>query len=226
MSERVTLVAGATGGLGFQVCESVVRRGGRLRALIRSGADPAKVARLRELGAELVVGDLENRETLPPVLECASFVITTASAFPSDPRPDAIEQLDRVGNINLVNAAAAAGVRRMVFTSVPRSRPTMSSSKPNVRSSAASAPRGWSTRSSAPTASWRCGSAPCSGLTSTRGRSPCTGRAARLHHGSRRPMSPRSRCGRSRPTPPVTPPWTSAGPRLSHTRTSSPSTRS
>ena len=119
MSDRVTLVVGATGGLGFQVCESVVRRGGRLRALVRSGADPAKVARLRELGAELVVGDLEQRETLPSVLECASFVITTASAFPSDPRPDAIERLDRLGNINLVNAAAAAGVRRLVFTSVP-----------------------------------------------------------------------------------------------------------
>jgi uncharacterized protein YbjT (DUF2867 family) len=49
----------------------------------------------------------------------ASYVVTTASAFPGDPRPDGIERLERVGSINLVDAAATAGVRRFVFTSVP-----------------------------------------------------------------------------------------------------------
>jgi uncharacterized protein YbjT (DUF2867 family) len=123
MPDGLTLVAGATGGLGSQVCEAVARRGGSLRALVRSSSDPAKVARLRSLGAELVVGDLERPETLPPAVAGASFVITTASAFPGDPRPDAIERLDRAGSINLIDAAAAAGVRRFVFTSVPPVEP-------------------------------------------------------------------------------------------------------
>ncbi len=117
--EPTTLVAGATGGLGLQVCEAIVRRRGRLRALVRSSADGAKLDRLRELGAELVFGDLERPETLEAAVAGASFVITTASAFPGDPRRDAIERLDRVGSINLVEAAAAAGVRRFVYTSVP-----------------------------------------------------------------------------------------------------------
>jgi uncharacterized protein YbjT (DUF2867 family) len=119
MSDGLTLVAGATGGLGFQVCEAVARRAGKVRAIVRPSADPAKVARLRSLGVECVVGDLERPETLPPAVADARYVVTTASAFPGDPRPDAIELLDRAGTINLAEAAAARGVRRFVFTSVP-----------------------------------------------------------------------------------------------------------
>jgi uncharacterized protein YbjT (DUF2867 family) len=119
VSDELILVAGATGGLGLQVCEAAARRGAPLRALVRSGADPAKIARLHALGAELAVGDLEQPETLPAALGGASFIVTTASAFPGDPRPDAIDRLDRAGSINLIDAAAAAGVRRVVFTSVP-----------------------------------------------------------------------------------------------------------
>jgi uncharacterized protein YbjT (DUF2867 family) len=119
MTEVVTLVVGATGGLGSQVCEVLARRGDAVRALVRESSDPAKVARLRSLGAEVVVGDLERPETLPPTLSGITFVVTTASAFPGDPRPDAIERLDRQGSLNLVDAASAAGVRRFVYTSVP-----------------------------------------------------------------------------------------------------------
>jgi uncharacterized protein YbjT (DUF2867 family) len=119
VADELILVAGATGGLGLQVCEAVARRGARLRALVRPGADGARTARLRALGAELAVGDLEQAETLPAAVRGASFVVTTASAFPGDPRADAIERLDRAGSINLVDAASAAGVRRLVFTSVP-----------------------------------------------------------------------------------------------------------
>lgn len=114
---RVTLVAGATGSLGLQICEALARDGDPVRALVRPTSDPAKLARLDALGAELVEGDLERPETLPPAVEGAAFVITTASSFPRDSRPDAIERLERSGSIALVDAAAAAGVRRFVYTS-------------------------------------------------------------------------------------------------------------
>lgn len=116
---ELTLVAGATGGLGSQVCAAIARRGDPVRALVRETSDRVTVERLRSLGAEIVAGDLERRETLPPALDGVAFVVTTASAFPGDPRPDAIERLDRQGSINLVDAAAACGVRRFVYTSVP-----------------------------------------------------------------------------------------------------------
>ena len=117
MSGGKVLVSGATGSLGTQVCEALAAAGRAVRALVRPSADGAKLARLRALGAELVVGDLEQPATLRPALEGVSFVVTTASAFPADPRPDAIERVDRDGSIALVDAAAAAGVERFVYTS-------------------------------------------------------------------------------------------------------------
>jgi uncharacterized protein YbjT (DUF2867 family) len=117
MPDGLTLVAGATGALGLQVCEAVRRDGGPLRALVRASADPARVELLEALGAELVVGDLEQPETLAAAVAGARFVVTTASVFPRDPRPDGLERLDRAGSINLVDAAAAAGVRRFVYVS-------------------------------------------------------------------------------------------------------------
>ena len=126
MSRGTVLVSGATGSLGMQVCEVLAAAGRDVRALVRSSADGAKLARLRALGAEIVVGDLEQPATLVPALEGVAFVVTTASAFPVDPRPDAIERVDRDGSIALVDAAAAAGVERFVYTSfrpIPREFP-------------------------------------------------------------------------------------------------------
>jgi uncharacterized protein YbjT (DUF2867 family) len=117
LSEQLTLVAGATGTLGLQICATLARGGGRVRALVRPTADPAKVARLRAYGAELVEGDLEQPETLLPAVADVAAVITTVSSFPRDLRPDAIDRLERQGSINLVDTAAAAGVRRFVYTS-------------------------------------------------------------------------------------------------------------
>ncbi len=117
MSDGPTLVAGATGALGLQICAALAARGTRVRALVRPTADAARVTSLRDLGAEIVEGDLELPETLVPALAGTAAVITTASSFPRDRRPDAIDRMERAGSINLVDAAVAAGVERLVFTS-------------------------------------------------------------------------------------------------------------
>jgi uncharacterized protein YbjT (DUF2867 family) len=87
-------VAGATGALGSQICE-------RLRA---AGAD------VRELRRPHV--DLTSPETL--AVDGVDCVVSTATSFP---REDAIDTVDRDGNIALVEAAEAAGVARFVFVS-------------------------------------------------------------------------------------------------------------
>jgi uncharacterized protein YbjT (DUF2867 family) len=111
------LVAGATGQVGLQICELLAARGSAVRALVRATSDAGRVARLREAGADVVVGDLELPETLGRAVNGVRAVITTASSFPADERPDAIERMERAGSINLVDAAAAAGVDRFVYTS-------------------------------------------------------------------------------------------------------------
>lgn len=93
------LVVGASGALGAQVVQRLGARGVDVRA-------PAR--------PEL---DLERPETLVRALDGVSAVLSTATAFPRDPRPDAIERVDRDGQLALVDAAERAGVRRFVYVS-------------------------------------------------------------------------------------------------------------
>ncbi len=64
MSET-TLVIGATGKTGSGVAASLLSNGHAVRALVR---DPAKAEDLKEGGAELVVGDLDDPSTLTDAL--------------------------------------------------------------------------------------------------------------------------------------------------------------
>jgi uncharacterized protein YbjT (DUF2867 family) len=121
-SAGLTLVAGSTGAVGGKICELLVSRRHAVRALVRPTSDPAKVERLRALGADVVVGDIEQPETLGPAVAGATYVVTTASTFPADQRPDAIDLVERAGTCNLVDAAAAAAVQRFVHVSL-RDRP-------------------------------------------------------------------------------------------------------
>ena len=112
MASGATLVAGATGALGTRVCELLLARGGRVRALVRPGSDAAHLE-----GVELVEGDLERPETLPAALDGIAGVVVTATSFPVDPRPDAIERVDRHGVSALVAAAVTAGVKHVTYVS-------------------------------------------------------------------------------------------------------------
>jgi uncharacterized protein YbjT (DUF2867 family) len=118
MTGEITLVAGSTGQVGGKICDLLTSQQRAVRALVRPTSDPAKVERLRSLGAEVVVGDVEQPETLGRAMAGATHVVTTASTFPVDARPDAIDLVERVGTSNLVDAAAAADVQRFVHVSL------------------------------------------------------------------------------------------------------------
>jgi uncharacterized protein YbjT (DUF2867 family) len=114
------LVAGATGKLGMKICERLAKQGRSVRALVRPTSAPERRQRLHELGIDLVEGDIERPETLGAAVSGVAKVITTASTFPADPRPDAIERVERQGTMNLVDAAAAEGTGRFVYISLYR----------------------------------------------------------------------------------------------------------
>jgi uncharacterized protein YbjT (DUF2867 family) len=109
----VILVVGATGQLGGLIVRTLLERGMPVRALIRTGPGDAAVPR----GVETVVGDLKDPESLARACLGVSAVVTTANSV-GRAGEDTVESVDRRGNWNLVEAAAAAGVRRFVFTSV------------------------------------------------------------------------------------------------------------
>ena len=111
------LVAGSTGYLGGEICRRLVANGHQVRGLVRSTSDPAAVARLRELGIETVEGDLRDRASLANAVRGADTVVTTATTTRSRQADEGIETTDQQGQLNLVDAARSAGVRRFIFVS-------------------------------------------------------------------------------------------------------------
>jgi len=108
------LVVGATGFLGSEIARKVADRGLPLRALVRESSDPARVEALRELGAEIVVGDLRDRASLDLACVGVSTVFSTATSII---REGEISAVDNVGQTNLVDAARGGGAERFVYIS-------------------------------------------------------------------------------------------------------------
>jgi NADH dehydrogenase len=113
------LVVGATGVVGGDVCRQLAARGEKLRAVVRPTSSPARVAGLRELGAELVEGDLCDPGSLVRACTGANAIVSTASALGSRRERDTIDAVDHWGQLDLVDAAEATGVERFVYVSLP-----------------------------------------------------------------------------------------------------------
>jgi uncharacterized protein YbjT (DUF2867 family) len=116
-NHEMVLVVGATGLVGTEVCRRLRARGESVRALVRSTSAEEKVEGLRSVGAELCWGDLKDSESLRRACHGASAVISTASSTLSRQAGDSIESVDAVGQLQLVSAAQAAGIERLVFVS-------------------------------------------------------------------------------------------------------------
>ncbi|MGY1618666.1 SDR family oxidoreductase [Geodermatophilus sp. SYSU D00691] len=106
------LVVGATGHLGGLITRSLLDQGRPVRALVRGASADAAVP----AGAQTMVGDLKDPRSLATACRGVSAVVTTANSV-GRAGVDTVESVDRRGNHDLVEAAAAAGVQRFVFTS-------------------------------------------------------------------------------------------------------------
>jgi uncharacterized protein YbjT (DUF2867 family) len=115
----MNLVVGATGLLGSEISYLLRGRGSRVRALARPTSDAARLARLRDRGAEIVLGDLKDRASLEAACQGVTTLVTTASSTLSRQPGDTIDTVDRQGQLDLIDVAEAAGVRHMVLISFP-----------------------------------------------------------------------------------------------------------
>jgi uncharacterized protein YbjT (DUF2867 family) len=115
----MNLIVGATGILGSEICRLLAEKREPLRALVRATSNPDTVAQLKALKAEVVVGDLKDRRSLDAACRGVTAVISTASSTLSRQEGDSIESVDREGQVNLVDAASAAGVKHFVLISFP-----------------------------------------------------------------------------------------------------------
>ncbi|MGC4067140.1 MAG: SDR family oxidoreductase [Polyangiaceae bacterium] len=113
------LLIGATGILGLQVARRLRETARPFRAMVRASSDPAKRRALEELGAEIVIGDLKDAESLRAACTGVTHVMSTASSTLSRADGDDIETVDRAGQLALVEAARTAAVKQFVFVSFP-----------------------------------------------------------------------------------------------------------
>ena len=113
----MVVVAGSTGVLGFEICRRLRERGRSVRALVRPSSDPERVSALGTLGCEIVTCDLKDRGSLAPACAGADVVISTVTAIATAKEGDSFAATDGAGNINLVDAAVAAGVKQFIFVS-------------------------------------------------------------------------------------------------------------
>ncbi len=115
------VVVGATGFLGMEICKQLRSTGKAVRGLIRRTSNPDKVEALRQLGVETVLGDIKDRGSLDDLMSGAGAVISTASSTLSHLAGDSIESVDRDGQLNVIEAASAAGINKFVFISFNQS---------------------------------------------------------------------------------------------------------
>jgi uncharacterized protein YbjT (DUF2867 family) len=109
--EKVIAVAGATGYLGGLLAEKLREEGEDVRALARN---PARAAHLKELGCEVSKADVLEPDSLGPALEGVDVAYYLVHSMGRGADGDFAKR-DHEGAENFAAAAAAAGVRRIVY---------------------------------------------------------------------------------------------------------------
>jgi uncharacterized protein YbjT (DUF2867 family) len=107
----VIVVAGATGYIGRLLCRRLREEGRPVRALARH---PDRAAELEEIGCELRRADVLEPGTLDPALEGVEVAYYLVHSMGRGSEGDFAER-DLRGARNFAAAAAAAGVRRIVY---------------------------------------------------------------------------------------------------------------
>jgi dihydroflavonol-4-reductase len=109
------LVTGATGFVGAAVARALLSEGWEVRALARKGSDRRN---LQRINVEVVEGNLNDAASLTPAVAGCEALFHVAADYrlgAFDPRE--LYQTNVEGTRNILNAARAAGVRRVVYTS-------------------------------------------------------------------------------------------------------------
>lgn len=104
------LLFGATRNTGLEFAKQLSARGEKIVAFARPSSD---VSELESLGAEILRGDAMDTDSIEAAFASQSFraVMSTVGCFSCDP------PVDFTGNKNIIDAAKAANVTRMMFIS-------------------------------------------------------------------------------------------------------------
>ena len=112
---KTVFVTGGSGFTGGHLCRVLAERGYLVKALVRENS---KTDHLKQLGAELVVGDLANLQARNGVLKDVDIVFHVAAAYRSEGiSKDQFWKVNVDGTKALLNYASESGVKRFVHCS-------------------------------------------------------------------------------------------------------------
>ena len=109
----IVAVTGASGFVGSAIAAELIARGHRVRLLLRPTSNQRF---LPESGWQPVAGDVTQAESLPPLLDGADAVIHAAGLVKARRRAE-FNAVNAAGTANVLAAATAAGVSRLVYIS-------------------------------------------------------------------------------------------------------------
>jgi uncharacterized protein YbjT (DUF2867 family) len=113
MNDKIIAVNGAAGQQGGAVARKLLAEGWKIRALTRDAGKPA-AKELTSLGAEIVAGDMDNRTQLDAAFKGVYGVFSVQNFW--------LQNVGFDGEIrqgkNVADAAKAAGVQHLVYSSV------------------------------------------------------------------------------------------------------------
>ena len=112
--DDVVAITGAAGFIGSHIVDAARRRGCQVRALVEPGLPTTA---LEGIDAEVVPVDVRDREAVAAALDGATLVVHAAAVYRFwAPDPSVFYDVNVGGTINVIDAAAANGVR-VVYTS-------------------------------------------------------------------------------------------------------------
>lgn len=108
-------VTGATGFVGANLARLLIKKGLKVRVLVREGSDRSN---LEGLDVEPVGGDLRDRSSLEAACRGAKYVFHVAADYRIwVPDPEAMHASNVQGTVNVIEAAGEAGAHRIVHCS-------------------------------------------------------------------------------------------------------------
>ena len=121
MARHEVFLTGGTGFLGRSLATELLRRGDRVRALVRPGSESRIVP-----GCEIVHGDALRAETyVASIASADTFIHLVGVSRPSPRKAAEFRAIDLVSCREAVNAAKQAAIGHFVYLSVARPAPMM-----------------------------------------------------------------------------------------------------
>ena len=119
--KNITLVTGGTGFIGSHLVEALVRDGRKVRCLVRKTSDTIY---LKSLGAELIYGDLLDKESLKKAVKNVNVVYHLAARVRpfriihiTQKLPYIYHKINLIGTMNLVEACFIEKVKKFIYYS-------------------------------------------------------------------------------------------------------------